>query len=43
MLADVDRDALERAMEIAQRDPLCAELLRRKLEDEPWREVAEFA
>ena len=39
----VDRDALERAMQIAQRDPLRAEQLQKKLEDEPWREVAEFA
>ena len=42
-LDDVDRDALQRAMEIAQRDPLRAEHLRSKLEDEPWIEVAEFA
>ena len=39
----VDRDALERAMQIAQRDPLRAEHLASKLEDEPWIEVAEFA
>ena len=30
-------------MQIAQRDPLRAEHLRSKLEDQPWREVAEFA
>jgi hypothetical protein len=42
-LDDVDREALERAMKIAQRDPLRAEHLRSKLEDQPWREVAEFA
>ena len=42
-LDDVDRDALQRAMEIAQRDPLSAKHLRSKLEDQPWREVAEFA
>ena len=30
-------------MEIAQRDPLRAKHLRSKLEDEPWRDVAEFA
>ena len=44
--ADLDdgaRDALQRAMEIAQRDPLSAKHLRSKLEDQPWREVAEFA
>lgn len=39
----LDRDALERAMQIAQRDPLRAELLQAKLADEEWREVAEFA
>ena len=39
----VDRDALERAMQIAQRDPVRAEQLQAKLEDEPWVEVAKFA
>ena len=39
----VDRDALERAMQIAQRDPLRAEQLQAKLGDEKWRDVAEFA
>ena len=39
----VDRDALERAMAIAQREPQRAEHLASKLEDEDWREVAEFA
>lgn len=39
----VDRDALERAMQIAQRDPLRAAQLQSKLKDEPWIEVAEFA
>jgi hypothetical protein len=39
----VDRDALERCMEIANRDPLRAEQLASALKDEPWREVAEFA
>ena len=39
----VDRDALERAMQIAQRDPLRAEQLQAKLGDEEWRDVAEFA
>ena len=43
MSDDVDRDALERCMKIAQRDPLRTEHLRSKLEDEPWIEVAEFA
>ena len=39
----VDREALERAMQIAQRDPLRSEQLQKKLEDDEWREVAEFA
>jgi hypothetical protein len=38
-----DRDALERAMEIARHDPGRAEQLRAMLEDEEWTEVAEFA
>ena len=43
-LDPVDRDALERAMQIvAQRDPLSAEHLASKLKHETWREVAEFA
>jgi hypothetical protein len=43
MSDDVDRDALERCMKIAQRDPLRTEHLASKLEDEGWRAVAEFA
>jgi len=39
----VDRDALERAMQIAQRDPLRAQQLQSKLKDEAWVAVAEFA
>jgi hypothetical protein len=42
-LDQVDRDALERAMQIAQRDPSRAQELQSKLKDEPWNEVAEFA
>ena len=41
-LDDADRDALERAMEIARRDPGRAEQLRAMLEDDEWVEVAEF-
>src|SRR5262245_4823940 len=40
-LAPIDREALERAMQIARRD--CAEQLDNKLKDEPWTEVAKFA
>ena len=39
----VDREALERCMEIARRDPSRAEQLDSKLQDEEWAEVAEFA
>jgi hypothetical protein len=42
-LPAADRDALKRAMQIAQRDPLRAEQLQKKLEDEEWTEVAMFA
>jgi hypothetical protein len=43
-LDDVDRAALERAMEIAKRDLLRAEQLEGKLlQGDPWAEVAEFA
>ena len=38
-----DRRALERAMEIARREPGRAEQLQAMLEDEEWVEVAEFA
>jgi hypothetical protein len=38
-----DRDALERAMDIAKRDKERAKQLQSKLRDEPWIEVAEFA
>ena len=40
---DLDRNALERAMEIAMRDPARAWQLRSKLADESWFDVAEFA
>lgn len=40
---EVDMDAFHRAMEIAQREPTVPELLKSKLEDEPWTEVAKFA
>jgi hypothetical protein len=40
---EADRDALERAMQIARRDPSRAQQLQSKLIDEPWDEVAEFA
>jgi len=40
---DVDMDAFRRALEIASRDPLRAEQLKSKLEDEPWAQVARFA
>lgn len=39
----VDRDALERSLEIAMRDPDRAEQLQSKLQDEKWIEVAQFA
>ena len=39
----VDREALERCMEIARRDPSRAEQLDSKLQDEEWAEVASFA
>ena len=42
-LDDADRDALERAMEIARHDPLRAEQLQSMLADEPWVDVASFA
>jgi hypothetical protein len=42
-LSQADCDALERCMELAQRDPERAEQLRSMLGDEPWDEVAEFA
>jgi len=42
-LDTVDRDALERAMQIAQRDPFRAQQLQSKLKDEAWVAVAEFA
>ena len=42
-MLDVDRDALERAMEVAMRDPTREAQLRNKLADAPWFDVAEFA
>jgi|RhiMetdeSRZDD1v2_1073273.scaffolds.fasta_scaffold499287_2 hypothetical protein len=42
-LNQADRDALERCMELAQRDSERAEQLRSMLGDQPWEEVAEFA
>jgi hypothetical protein len=42
-LDTVDRGALERAMQIAQRDPFRAQQLQSKLKDEAWVAVAEFA
>ena len=42
-LANIDRDALERCMKVAGRDPERAEHLTSKLKDEPWIEVAQFA
>src|SRR5262249_44873778 len=42
-LDPVDRDALQRAMKLAMRDPKRAEQLLAKLESEPWVAVAKFA
>src|SRR5262249_18190397 len=42
-LSEIDRDALERAMQLARRDPLRAQQLDSKLADESWVEVAKFA
>jgi hypothetical protein len=42
-LNQTDRDALERCMQIARRDPSRAQQLQSKLIDEPWDEVAQFA
>ena len=39
----IDREALQLAIEIARRDPLCAEQIESKLRHEPWQEVAKFA
>src|SRR5262249_25615653 len=41
--SEADRDALERAMQIARRDPSRAQQLDEKLQDESWDEVAAFA
>jgi hypothetical protein len=38
-----DRDALERAMQTARRDPSRARQLDAKLQDDPWSEVSQFA
>jgi uncharacterized metal-binding protein len=49
MTDSVDRDALERAIEIASRDPKRAEQIKSMLEGDqwskprPWEEVAKFA
>jgi hypothetical protein len=43
MANKVDEEALERSLEIALRDPSRAGQLQSKLEDEPRREVLEFA
>lgn len=41
---DLHRDALQRCVEIAQRDPDRADQLQSKLDDgQPWRDVAKFA
>ena len=40
---DVDRSALERSMEIAQRDSLRADQLAAMLRDDAWHSVAKFA
>lgn len=42
-LGPLDRDALERAMALARRDPMRAAQLDDKLRGESWRAVAEFA
>jgi hypothetical protein len=44
-LSDVDRDALDRAIDICRtkKDPADREQIERKLATEPWREVGEFA
>jgi hypothetical protein len=42
-LNQTDRDALERCMQIARRDPSRAQQLQSMLQDAPWNEVAEFA
>src|SRR5262245_60029022 len=42
-LDPIDRDALERAMQVARRDPGRGEQPDSKLKDEPWDEVAVFA
>ena len=42
-MKQVDRQALELAMQQARLDPLTAEQLASKLKGESWQEVAEFA
>jgi hypothetical protein len=42
-MTPIDKDALERAMAIAQREPGRRGQLESMLEDQPWHEVAEFA
>ena len=44
-LSAVDRDALDRAIEICRtrKDPADREQIERKIATEPWREVGEFA
>ena len=41
--SEADRDALERAIQIARRDPSRTQQLDEKLQDEPWDEVAQSA
>jgi hypothetical protein len=40
---ELDREALQRAMDIANRNPMRARQRAEKLTDEPWIDVAEFA
>jgi hypothetical protein len=40
---EIDREALERALELARQEPQRAEQLDEKLKDEPWHAVARFA
>jgi hypothetical protein len=42
-LSAVDRDALKRAMELTQTEPVRARQIADKLKTEGWRSVAEFA
>jgi hypothetical protein len=42
-LTEVDRAALQRALDEARREPSCAEQLSEMLTDRPWEEVAKLA